>query len=377
MIEFTPENRRGRRVLFTPGPLTTTRTVKEALLDDIGSWDSDCIQLVAEIRAELARVAGGGEDLTCTLLQGSGSYAVESILGSAVPRNGKLLILSNGAYGRRMRQIAEVLGLSHAVHEDPEDTPHDPAELDRRLAADPEITHVACVHCETTSGVLNPLREIGAVVGRHRRRFLVDAISSFAAYPVGPGAAIDFDVGPIDHLAGSANKCIEGVPGFAFILSRRDALERTAGQARSLCLDLHGQWAYLEKTGQFRYTPPTHVLLAFRQALTELEAEGGIPARVERYRENHRVLVEGMRALGYQPYVPARHQSHVITTFLYPSPTFDFRRFYDALHARGFIIYPGKLTSVPTFRIANIGSIDRSEIEALLGAIKEVAAPVR
>lgn len=372
MIDFVPANRQGHRVLFTPGPLTTTRSVKEAMLADIGSWDVDCIRLVSEIRAEMIKLCGGSrDDLTCTLLQGSGSYAVESILGSAIPGNGKLLILGNGAYGRRMKLIAEALRLEHIVMEDPEDTPHDPAALDHFLARESSITHVASVHCETTSGVLNPLREIGLVVQKHGRRFLVDAISSFGAYPVGPGQAIDFDAGPIDHMALSANKCIEGVPGFGLIISRREAMARCAGQARSLCLDLHGQWSYMETTGQFRYTPPTHVLLAFRQALRELELEGGIAARARRYQDSHRVLVEGMQRLGYKPYVAAKNQSHIITTFLYPAEDFDFKAFYDRLHARGFIIYPGKLTGVKTFRIANIGSIGQDEVKALLQAVAQ------
>ncbi|MBI4603430.1 MAG: 2-aminoethylphosphonate--pyruvate transaminase [Planctomycetes bacterium] len=371
MIDFTPEDRTGRRVLFTPGPLTTTRTVKEAMLADIGSWDSDCVRLVAEIREALVQLAGGGRDHTCTPIQGSGSYAVEAILGSAVPRGGKLLILSNGAYGRRAQLSAQALGIEHAVLEDPEDVPHDPARVGEALDRDPKVTHVFCVHCETTSGVLNPLREVGLEVERRGRRFLADAISSFGAYPAGPGQPIDLGAGPVDHMAVSANKCIEGVPGFAIVISRRDAMERTAGNARSLCLDLHGQWSHFEKTGQFRYTPPTHVLLAFRQALRELADEGGIPARARRYAESHRALVEGMRRLGFRAYVPPERQSHVITTFHFPGQDFDFKGFYGALHAKGFIIYPGKLTAVPTFRIATIGSIAREEVEALLRAIEE------
>lgn len=367
-----PEDRRGRRILFTPGPLTTTRTVREEMLSDIGSWDTDCIQLVAEIRAGLVALAGGSKDITCTLFQGSGSYAVEAILGSAIPRDGKLLILKNGAYGRRMELTADSLRLDYTTLSDPENKPHDPAAVDEALARDPSITHVACVHCETTTGLLNPLREIGLVVQRRGRSFLVDAISSFAGYPVGPGKAIDFDAGPIDHLAGSANKCIEGVPGFSFILSRREAVEKTVGNARSLCLDLHGQWQNFEKTGQFRYTPPTHVLLAFRQALRELDEEGGIDARVRRYQENHRTLLEGMKKLGFRSYISPEHQSHIITVFHYPSEDFDFKSFYDRLHSKGYIIYPGKLTAIPSFRIANIGSIGREEVEGLLRAIAEV-----
>ena len=369
-----PEDRMGRRLLFTPGPLTTTRTVREAMLSDIGSWDSDSIQLVAEIRAGLVALAGGRQDLTCTLFQGSGSFAVEAILGSAVPPDGKLLILKNGAYGRRMELTASALRLNHVTLADPENKPHDPLAVHEALLRDPSITHVACVHCETTTGILNPLQKIGLAVEQHRRSFLVDAISSFGGYPLGPGKDIDFDAGPIDHLAGSANKCIEGVPGFSFVLSRRKAVEQAAGNARSLSLDLHGQWEHLEKTGQFRFTPPTHVLLAFRQALRELEEEGGVEARARRYRENHRTLANGMIELGFRPYISPEHQSHIITTFHYPTESFDFKKFYDRLHSKGYIIYPGKLTTVPSFRIANIGSIGRAEVEGLVKAIAEVNA---
>ena len=373
-IPFPPEDRPGRRLLFTPGPLTTTRTVREAMLADIGSWDADCIELVRDIRRRLAELTGDPERYTCTLLQGSGSYAVEAVIGAAVPRDGKLLILQNGAYGHRMRLTCEALGIPCRLLEERENRPIDPAAVDEVLAADASVTHVAIVHCETTTGVLNPLREVGEVVRERGRRFLADTISSFGAYAIGPGQSIDLEAGPIDHLAGSANKCIEGTPGFGFILSRREAMEAAAGNARSLSLDLHGQWSHFERTGQFRYTPPTHVLLAFRQALRELEEEGGVTAREARYRENHRVLVAGMERLGFRPYVPAEHRSHIITTFLYPDAGFDFRAFYDRLHARGYIIYPGKLSAVDTFRIANIGSIGTREIEGLLAAIAAVRA---
>jgi 2-aminoethylphosphonate-pyruvate transaminase len=375
MLEFKPENRSGRRLLLTPGPLSTSPSVKAAMQIDIGSWDVDCIELVREIRSGLLELLGeAAGERTCVLLQGSGSYGVEAALGSAVPREGKLLILKNGAYGQRMMLTCRALGLAHAVLEDPENRPHEPARLEAALAADRAITHVAVVHCETTTGVLNPLRELGLAVARQRRRFIVDAISSFGAYPMGPGRDIDFGAGPIDHLVGSANKCLEGAPGFTFILSRTDAVKECEGRARSLCLDLHGQWSTLEKTGQFRFTPPTHVLLAFRQALRELAAEGGVEARARRYHESHAALVCGMERLGFEPYVAPEHRSWIITAFLTPSPSFDFRRFYDLLHRRGYIIYPGKLSSVSTFRIANIGRIDRGDIEGLLAAVAEVKA---
>jgi 2-aminoethylphosphonate-pyruvate transaminase len=372
MNPLQPRDRMGERILFTPGPLTTTRTVKEAMLIDIGSWDRDCIDLVREIREQILLLANGGPDLTVTPFQGTGSYAVEAVLGSALPRDGKLLILKNGAYGQRMALIAEALKIPARVQADPEDRPHDPRAVGRILDEDPAITHVACVHCETTTGMLNPLREIGLEVGRRKRRFIVDAVSSFAAYPSGPGKPIDFASGPIDHLVSSANKCVEGVPGFAFVISRKQAVVEAAGNGRSLSLDLHGQWSHLEKTGQFRFTPPTHVLLAFRQALRELEEEGGVEARVRRYAENRRILVEGMRELGFRPYLRDEFHSHVITTFHYPHEKFDFRSFYDRLHARGYIIYPGKLSAVDTFRIATIGSIGAREVRGLLLAIEEL-----
>ena len=371
MIPFPPEDRRGRRLLFTPGPLTTSDGVRRAMLDDIGSWDVDCIELVRDIRTRLVELAAG-EDLTCTLLQGSGSYAVEAILGSAVGPDEKVLILKNGAYGQRMALICEALHIPFVVHGDPEDTPHDPAALDRLLEADSEIRHVALVHCETTTGVLNPLAELSRVVERHGRRLIIDAISTFGGYPCGAGQPIDFSAGPIDHLAGSANKCVEGTPGFGFIISRRSAVEAAAGKARSLSLDLHAQWAHFERTGQFRFTPPTHVLLAFQKALDELAEEGGVEARAARYRKNHEVLVEGMARLGFRPLLAPEHQSHIITSFHYPEAGFDFSAFYRKLHGLGHIIYPGKLTDVDTFRIGNIGRLGVREIEALLTAIASV-----
>ncbi len=374
MIEFTPSDELGHRVLLTPGPLTTTRSVREAMTLDIGSWDSDCIQLVKEIREGLLALAGKRDDLTCTLLQGSGSFGVEAMIGSAVPRDGKLLVINNGAYGRRMVNVAQVLQINHAELVFPEDAVPIPAEVDAALAKDTAITHVACVHCETTTGVLNPIREIGLIVAKHKRRYLVDAISSFAAYPVGANCEIDFDAGPIDHLAGSANKCVEGVPGFAFVISRRDAMEATKGCARSVCLDLHAQWTGLEQSGKFRFTPPTHVMLAFRQALRELEAEGGWVGREKRYRSNHAALMAGMTAMGFKGLVAAEIQSHIITSFLFPKPDFNFARFYDGLRKKGYIIYPGKLTNVDTFRIGNIGSIGTHEIAGLLDAIKKTMA---
>lgn len=357
-------------ILFTPGPLTTSPSVKQAMLHDLGSRDAGFIGLVRDVRARLVALAGdAGGPLEATLVQGSGTFALEAVIGSAIPPGGRLLALVNGAYGRRLVQLARVLRIEVSALEAPEDQHPDVAGLDAALAADPGVTHVAVVHSETTSGIVNPVEALGAVVARHRRALIVDAMSSFGAIP------LDLAAAGVDHLVSSANKCIEGVPGFAFVLSRREALLRAEGQARSLSLDLHAQWRGLEADGQFRFTPPTHALLAFHQALRELEAEGGVAARGARYRANQRVLVAGMEALGFRAYLPGPLQGPIITTFHpHPHPAFAFADFYRRLSDRGFVIYPGKLTQVDGFRLGSIGRIFPEDVRDLLGAVRDVLA---
>ena len=356
------------KLLFTPGPLTTSLTVKQAMLRDAGSWHHEFNAVVKSVRERLLAVAGlapatGWEAI---LLQGSGTFGVEAVLATIIPPNGKLLVLVNGAYGERIVQMAQYLKISHSVVRTPEDTPPDLVAIERALAGDASITHVACVHCETTTGILNPITEVGRIVKQHRRVYIVDAMSSFAAVP------IDFASTGIDYLISSSNKCIEGVPGFSFILCRRADLMATEGSARSLSLDLLAQLKGFEKNGQFRYTPPTHVVLAFDQALKELDQEGGVLARAARYRRNHQVLVEGMGQLGFRLFLDPKVQSYIITGFHYPADQkFYFEEFYTRLSDKGFIIYPGKLTQVNTFRIGTIGRIFESDIRSLLSAVGE------
>jgi 2-aminoethylphosphonate-pyruvate transaminase len=352
--------------LFTPGPLSTSRTVKEAMLRDVGSRDAEFIETVRDIRRRLlglARVDPGA--YAAVLMQGSGTFAIESVVGSALPRDGRLLVLANGAYGERIARIASVLGIDHEVIRFPENRTPDPNELDACLTKDSAITLVAYVHCETTSGILNPIETIGTVVRKHGRCSFVDAMSSFGAVP------IDFEAAGIDYLVSSANKCIEGVPGFAFAIAKRERLLETESWARSLSLDLYAQWQGLESNGQFRFTPPTQVLLAFHQALVELEEEGGVDARAARYRANHQALVAGMRELGFVLYLEPELQSHVITTFRYPrDQRFDFEDFYRWLGERGLVIYPGKLTDADCFRIGTIGRIDPDDVRRLIQAVR-------
>lgn len=354
------------KLLFTPGPLTTSLAVKQAMLHDAGSWHFEFNALVRDIRDRLLRLAGVSTDFECILMQGSGTFGVESVIGSAVPPNGKLLVLINGAYGERIAQMAKILRIPVVPLRSPEERVPDLAALDSMLGSDPAITHVAVVHCETTTGILNPINSIGQVVARHERAYVVDAMSSFAAVP------IDLDTARIDYLISSANKCVEGVPGFSFVIARSSQLLSCEGYARSLSLDLLGQWKGFQKNGQFRYTPPTHSILAFAQALDELEMEGGIAGRAKRYQENHRTLLHGMTRLGFRSYLPPEVQSYVITSFYYPADSkFTFPEFYRRLSEKGFIIYPGKLTQVDLFRIGNIGRLFPEDLRSLVNAIGE------
>ncbi|HSR31437.1 MAG TPA: 2-aminoethylphosphonate--pyruvate transaminase [Anaerolineae bacterium] len=358
------------KVLFTPGPLTTSRTVKQAMLRDLGSRDSEFIAVVRDIRRRLlalGEVANGGYE--AILMQGSGTFCLEAVVSSVIPPNGRLLVIVNGAYGRRIAQIASVLKIDTVELRTPENRKPNVQEVADTLSADESITHVAVVHCETTTGIINPIREIGAIVNGFGRTYFVDAMSSFGGMPLNLAEC------EITYLVTSANKCIEGVPGFGVILARRTALLETEGYARSLSLDLLAQWRSLEESGQFRFTPPTHALVAFHQALLELEAEGGVEARAARYRANHRTLVTGMRKLGFQEYLEPQDQGPIITSFRYPThPKFDFEEFYQRLNEKDFVIYPGKVSDADCFRIGSIGRISVSDVRGLLAAIRDTLA---
>jgi 2-aminoethylphosphonate-pyruvate transaminase len=360
------------KLLFTPGPLTTSATVKSAMLRDVGSREREFIETVREIRERLLAIGGsasprsGGEH-ECVLMQGSGTFAIESVISSAIPRDGKLLVLVNGAYGRRIVQMARIHGIETETIETPENRRISPKAVAERLAASRGFTHVAVIHCETTTGIVNPIEEIGEVVESAAAVYIVDAMSSFGAIPVDLAAA------RIDFLISSANKCIEGVPGFGFVLARRSRLLEAKGRARTLSFDLYAQWAGLESDGQFRFTPPTHALLAFHQALLELEAEGGVAGRGARYGANHAALMRGVAKMGIEAYLAPDDQSSIITTFRYPEhPRFSFAEFYERLSQLGFVIYPGKLTAEPCFRIGTVGRLSPTDIEALLTAMRRV-----
>lgn len=354
--------------LFTPGPLTTSGSVKAAMLRDLGSRDGEFIALVAAIRQQLLALAGAAEQPYETILmQGSGTFGLEAVISSITPENGRWLIIVNGAYGRRLVQIAERHNINTLPLSFPENQPPDLAQIEATLKAHTNLTHLALVHCETTTGLINPLAAIGQLARQHNLCYVVDAMSSFGGIP------LNLTNTPIDFLISSANKCIEGVPGFSFILAQRDALLATEGLARTVSLDLLAQWRALEQNGQFRFTPPTHALLAFHQSLHELFAEGGVTGRATRYQHNYETLITGMRQLGFQEYLAPANQGYIITSFYYPDhPRFQFAEFYQRLNERGFVIYPGKVSNADCFRIGTIGRLAPTDMTALLQAIGEV-----
>lgn len=354
-------------ILLTPGPLSASKSVKAAMLRDWCTWDNDYNAMVQNIRSKIVSLASADSGYTAVLMQGSGTFAVESVIGTAVPRDGKLLVLANGHYGDRMGLIAKYLGISCTVADFGELGRPDAGMVSALLRADSEISHVAVVHCETTTGMLNPVKEIGHVVKTHGRTCIVDAMSSFGGIP------IDMTEIGADFLISSSNKCIQGVPGFGFVIARREKLQECEGQARSLSLDLFSQWQEMESNrGKWRFTSPTHVVRAFAQALDELEEEGGVARRYERYSENHRILVNGMAELGFKCLLPAGWQSPIITSFYNPKdPGYDFKLFYARLKERGFVIYPGKVTGVDTFRIGNIGHVFPADMARLIAAVNE------
>jgi len=337
------------------------------MLRDLGSRDIEFIGLVKDIRHKLVKLGQVSPDeYTAVLMQGSGTFGMEAVVSSTVPIDGKLLVIINGAYGKRLAKIASVLKIETVTLAYPENTTPDLREIEDAIKIDSEITNVSVVHCETTTGIINPIREIGEIVTKSGRKYFVDAMSSFGAVP------IDLAECGIDYLVSSANKCIEGVPGFSFVLCKLSSLKETAGYARSLSFDLLSQYQGFEKNGQFRFTPPTHALAAFRQALAELEAEGGVPGRALRYCKNYETLVAGMRQLGFKEYLKPADQGYIITSFLYPDdPNFSFEKLYESLNQKDYVIYPGKVSDANCFRIGNIGRIFEADVKALLAAIAE------
>jgi 2-aminoethylphosphonate-pyruvate transaminase len=359
--------------LLTPGPLTTSLRTRQAMLRDWGSWDVDFNSITGRIRERLLDIVSGSATHECVPMQGSGTFSVEAAIGTLVPRSGgHVLVPQNGAYCQRIARTCRVLGRKLTTLDYAENTQVAAADVERALAADPSITHVALVHCETSTGMLNPLDEIAQVVARHNRGLIVDAMSSFGALE------IDARRTPFDAVVAASGKCLEGPPGMGFVIARRALLERSEGNSHSLALDLHDQWVYMQKTTQWRYTPPTHVVAAFDSAIAQYLEEGGLAARGARYARNCRTLIEGMTQLGLRSFLPAAIQAPIIVTFHAPdSPHYNFKSFYNAVKARGYILYPGKLTTLETFRVGCMGQLGERGIGGAVEAVGQVLAEMR
>jgi 2-aminoethylphosphonate-pyruvate transaminase len=351
-------------ILLTPGPLTTSPATRQAMLRDWGSWDAAFNRMTNDICRDLLAIVSGQKDFVCVPMQGSGTFSVEAALGSLVPRDAVVLVPNNGAYCTRLLKILERLGVASIELKFRDDEPASVARIEEAFHREPRITHVAQVHLETSAGLLNPLDEIAALCKLHGKSLIVDAMSSFGALPV------DVSKGGIDAVISASGKCLEGVPGMGFVIVRRALLEASAGISRSLALDLHDQYTYMMKTTQWRFTPPTHVVAALRAALDQFIDEGGQPARGARYKRNCAALIDGMASLGFKPFLDASVQAPVIVTFHAPrDPAYDFKRFYEAVRDAGYVLYPGKLTEVETFRVGCIGAIDANEMYNAVAAI--------
>ena len=353
-------------ILLTPGPLTTSLETKQAMLRDWGSWDAAFNAITTSICRDVVDVVNGKGSHVCVPLQGSGTFAVEAALANLVPREGRVLVPNNGAYCARIVKILKYIGREHSVIDLGDDKQATAAIVEGALQMDPRITHVAQVHCETGAGILNPLAEIAAACARQGKGLIVDAMSSFGA--------VDIDVSkhPIDAVVAASGKCIEGAPGMGFVIARQAVLEQSQGNSHSLAMDLHDQWTYMQKTTQWRFTPPTHVVAAFRAALDQFKAEGGTAARGARYRKNCETLIEAMTAQGFRTFLPRAMQAPVIVTFHAPGdPAYSFKPFYEKVRSRGYILYPGKLTQLETFRVGCIGAIDFNEMRNVASAVAE------
>ena len=351
--------------LLTPGPLTTTAMTKEAMLHDWGSRDEKFIAINKGVRERLLDIAGVADTHVCVPMQGSGTFVVEATLGTLLPRDGKTLVVINGAYGTRMTHMLDKMGRNYITYETAENEPPNPDDIEKLLSGDKTIDFVTIVHCETTAGILNPIEDVAQAVAKHKRSLIIDAMSAFGAIALDPVQA------PYDAVVFSANKCFEGVPGLGFAIIRRKTLERSADNAHSLSLDLHDQWKALEAGGQYRFTPPVQVICAFAKALDQFDAEGGVAGRNKRYTNNCRILLEGLREMGFETLLSDNLQAPIIVSVHIPAdPKFVFKTFYDAMEKKGYVLYPGKLTIADTFRIGCIGALDENDMRGAVGAMK-------
>ncbi len=351
-------------LLFTPGPLTTSLDTKKSMLVDMGSWDDDFNKVTSIIRSKVIKVVNGNKSYTCVPLQGSGSFGIEAMIINFISKKDKILILINGSYGERIKKICDYHKIKNIPFVWKENEELDIKKLQKKLQSDKSIKNLAFVHCETSTGIINPINEVNNLCKKLNVNLFIDAMSTFGAL------TIDSNKIKFKALVASSNKCIEGVPGISFCISRTNDLIKSKGNSDNLCMDLYDQWKYMKETGRWRYTPPTHVVIAFLQALKEFEKEGGLKKRYQKYKKNRDVLIKEMNNIGFKCLLEDRLQSPIIVTFISPKDKkFIFSKFYKFLKLNNFIIYPGKMTNIETFRIGCIGQIKPNDIKNLVKSI--------
>lgn len=360
-----------RNILLTPGPATTSDTVKYAqVVPDICPREKEFGDLLLSVASDLTRFVSDGDECAAVLLGGSGTAAVECVLNSVVSDQDRVLIINNGAYGERMLHIAEVYGIPYLEFASSSTGPLDLRKLEEAIDfANEPVTHLAVVHHETTTGLLNDIKSIGRLCKARGLQMIVDAVSSFGALP------IDMREMHISYLASSANKNLQGLPGVSFVIAARDRLEDIKHRPRrSFYLDLYAHYEFLVLHRQTRFTPPVQAIYALKQAIVETKAEG-VAARYERYKRSWQTLIEGLDALGLKTVVPRECQANLITTVVEPDhPSYSFEDLHDYLYERGVTIYPGKLAEINSFRIGNIGNIDAEDIKRFLALLQDFLA---
>jgi 2-aminoethylphosphonate-pyruvate transaminase len=363
MDEERPED---EPLMLTPGPATLSMRVKRAMLHDYASGEQKMLDAIAFSRRYILDLCNGAGTHGAVPIVGSGTSGNEAAIGTLVPENGKLLIHTNGVYGDRLVEIARKIRVPYASFRTAPFTPPTPKQFEAMLDADPAITHVMIVHCETSTGILNPVEEVAALCRKRGVALLIDAVASFGAF------ALDAKKLGYDAVVCSANKGLQAPPGLAWVVAKKTALEAAKGNAPSLTLDLWDQDQHLERTGMFRFTPATHLLLGMAEALREHAEEGGIEARQARFRASWRRLVDGMRQMGFRTLLEDEVASPIVATFHDPpDPNYSFKRLYDGMKARGFIIFPGRLAAANTFRLACIGIVTERDIGRALDAMAE------
>lgn len=350
-----------RKILLNPGPATTTDTVKQAMIvEDICPREKDFGDLLDSIKHDLVKVVHGDPEYVAALFTASGTGGLEAAITSAVPKGKKLLVVDNGAYGARMANIAMTYNIEVITYKLPYGDYPDAQHIEKLLQKDKDISHLAIVHHETTTGMLNPVEEVCKIARQNNVEVIVDCMSSYAGIP------IDIKKWDAGYLISSSNKCIQGMPGMVFVIFKKALLPELQKQKRSFYFDLYSQYSGFEKTGQMQFTPPVQVAYALRQAIDEYFAEGEMN-RWNRYQENWNTLYDGLARLGLQFLLPDEYQSKILLAIKEPEhPQYDFNAMHDFLYARGFTIYPGKGAKEATFRLSVLGDLSKNDIQAFL-----------